>query len=62
MAQGAIRKPEKRICERCGRREIWDKERETWRVQRVDGKRRQGGPYCLHEWDINGTFAPFEYE
>ncbi|WP_340640817.1 HEWD family protein, partial [Halogeometricum borinquense] len=24
------------------------------------GERQVGSPYCIHEWDINGTFAPFE--
>jgi hypothetical protein len=27
-----LRTPEERECERCGRREIWDGDAETWRV------------------------------
>jgi hypothetical protein len=26
----------------------------------VDGERATGSPYCIHEWDIDGTFLPFE--
>ena len=50
-----IRRPTDRTCERCGRQERWDDEREAWCV---DGS--AGGTYCIHEWDINGTFLPFE--
>jgi hypothetical protein len=55
-----LRKPTERSCERCGREEEWDDDVEAWRVRRVDGDLRLGSPHCLHEWDIDGTFAPFE--
>jgi hypothetical protein len=55
-----LRKPSERTCERCGREEVWDETVEAWRVRRVDGDLRLGRPRCLHEWDIDGTFAPFE--
>jgi hypothetical protein len=54
-----LRKPTERVCERCDREEEWDEEAGTWRVRRVDGDLRVGAPRCLHEWDIDGTFAPF---
>ena len=50
--------PEERECERCGRRDVWDDDRETWVVATEDGERRIGDPYCLHEWDISGTYSP----
>jgi hypothetical protein len=54
-----LRKPQERTCERCGRRERWDEESFSWRVVRDDGDPRAGSVYCVHEWDIDGTFAPF---
>ncbi|MFB6091884.1 MAG: HEWD family protein [Haloquadratum sp.] len=55
-----LRTPSERTCERCGREEVWDEERETWRVAREAGEPVVGSPYCIHEWDINGSFVPFE--
>lgn len=49
-----LRKPEERTCEDCGRRERWDEDAGTWRATET------GSVYCLHEWDINGSFLPFE--
>jgi len=60
MHRGKLRKPEKRVCERCGRHEVWDEEAVSWRVREVDGDRKVGNLYCIHEWDINGAFVPFE--
>jgi hypothetical protein len=57
---GTLRTPEARICERCGRAERWDADAEGWRIRTEDGERLVGDPYCIHEWDINGTFSPFE--
>jgi len=54
-----LRTPDRRECERCGRQEVWDDESDTWRVHAEDGDRRVADPFCIHEWDINGTFAPF---
>ncbi len=48
-----IRRPEARACERCGRREEWAGG--TWRV------RETGDCFCVHEWDINGSFVPFRF-
>jgi hypothetical protein len=56
-----IRKPTERVCEQCGRTELWDDEACVWRVARDDaGERAAGNVYCIHEWDINGNFVPFE--
>jgi hypothetical protein len=60
MSNGTLRTPTKRTCERCGRVERWDQTKETWYVAETDGEKQVGSPYCIHEWDINGTFAPFE--
>ncbi|ESS05859.1 MAG: hypothetical protein A07HB70_01402 [uncultured archaeon A07HB70] len=51
-----LRAPTARVCERCGRREEWRDE--GWRVAVDDGEPVVGERFCLHEWDINGTFAP----
>jgi hypothetical protein len=60
MSKGELRRPTDRSCERCGRQERWDASAESWRIV-VDGERRlAGNVYCIHEWDINGRFAPFE--
>jgi len=56
-----LRSPSVRECERCGRKEEWDEDDETWRIATLEGDRRVGDPYCIHEWDINGKFAPFEW-
>ncbi len=48
-----ITPPTERVCERCGRTEEWNDAVEGWRI---DGD--AGRVYCLHEWDINGTFVP----
>ncbi len=48
-----IRHPNERACECCGRRERWDESATSWRVADDPGV-----PYCIHEWDINGSFLP----
>jgi len=57
-----IRKPTDRQCEDCGRQEVWNDTTSTWQVARDDddGERLAGRVYCIHEWDINGTFVPIE--
>ncbi len=55
-----LRRPTRRACERCGRVERWDDDAATWRVASEDGEKQVGSPFCIHEWDINGRFAPFE--
>lgn len=49
-----IRAPEERTCTECGRREVWDDEDEAWRV---DGD-AVGNVYCVHAWDVTGSFTP----
>ncbi len=49
-----LRRPSTRACERCGRAEEWDEAATTWRVEET------GRLFCVHEWDINGSFLPFE--
>lgn len=50
--------PTERICERCGRRDVWDDETEHWAIAMEDGERRVGDPNCIHEWDISGRHNP----
>ncbi|MFB6243582.1 MAG: HEWD family protein [Halobaculum sp.] len=50
-----VRHPSERSCERCGRRERWDSHEQRWRVED-----EVGVAYCIHEWDINGNFVPFD--
>ncbi|SEH46870.1 MULTISPECIES: HEWD family protein [Halopenitus] len=52
----ALRTPNERVCENCGRIERWDDDRESWRVEEA------GDTFCIHEWDINGDFLPFDDE
>ena len=52
----SLRHPTKRVCERCGRTERWDGTTESWQVD----DDAVGSIYCIHEWDINGSFVPFE--
>lgn len=53
-----IEPPTERECERCGRRDVWDAEKGTWRIVEDDGDKQAGSPYCLHEWDITGNYNP----
>ncbi len=50
-----INPPHERTCERCGRTDVWQPERNNWVV---DGD--VGDPYCLHDWDITGSYNPIE--
>jgi hypothetical protein len=52
--------PKTRTCERCGREDTWDDDRSTWAIREEDGEKLAGDPQCLHEWDINGAYNPFE--
>jgi len=56
----SLRTPEARACERCGREERWDDDAETWVIAGAEDELAVGNPHCIHEWDINGTFAPLE--
>ena len=57
-----LRTPTERTCERCGRIEVWDDDVGTWQLALDDAgdPRTVGSPYCIHEWDINGSFSPFD--
>ena len=50
-----VHPPDARACERCGRREVWSEERETWVATDEDTR---GNPHCVHVWDITGTYNP----
>ncbi|MCG1003340.1 MULTISPECIES: HEWD family protein [Halobacterium] len=50
-----IRAPKERTCTQCGRSERWDEETSNWRV---DGE--VGDVYCVHSWDVTGSFTPVE--
>ncbi len=52
-----LRKPTSRVCERCRRLESWDENQDCWQLAAAEDV---GDPHCIHEWDINGTFYPFE--
>jgi hypothetical protein len=54
-----IRTPGKRSCELCGRTEVWDEDAVAWRVPSGGDDPPVGSLYCIHEWDINGSFVPF---
>ena len=53
-----IEPPTERECERCGRKDVWDDDEGTWVIVESDGEKDAGSPYCLHEWDITGTYNP----
>ena len=50
-----ISPPRERVCELCGREERWDAGATGWRITG-----EPGNVYCIHEWDINGTYTPIE--
>jgi len=54
----ALRRPTDRTCERCGRAEQWNPKTDSWEI--ADDE--PGSIYCIHEWDINGRFMPFDDE
>lgn len=55
-----IQRPEERTCEKCGRVECWNDEEIVWEIAMTGGERAVGSVYCIHEWDINGTFVPID--
>lgn len=57
-SMGTLRTPESRTCERCGRKERWDDDEEVWKIVEEDGELQSGVHYCIHEWDITGSFTP----
>lgn len=46
--------PRERECELCGRRDVWNDTTENWHVEDA------GRTHCIHEWDISGTYNPFD--
>ncbi|MFC7028111.1 HEWD family protein [Halomicroarcula sp. GCM10025324] len=50
--------PRERVCERCGRHDVWDEGKSSWIIASAEGEKEFGSPYCLHEWDISGTYNP----
>jgi hypothetical protein len=52
MSEPELHPPEKRECERCGRRDRWDGAAGHWAVA------EEGDPFCIHEWDVTGTYNP----
>lgn len=48
--------PRERRCDLCGRRDVWDDEAKNWRIDDEGA----GRPHCVHEWDINGSYNPFD--
>lgn len=57
MPDVSLNPPEKRTCTQCGREDIWDAEIGDWTIREVDGEKRAGDRFCMHEWDITGTHA-----
>ena len=53
-----LRRPKKRTCERCRRVERWNDRTESWEIS----DDATGSIYCIHEWDINGQFVPYDRE
>jgi len=50
--------PTERVCERCGRKDVWSENQEKWVVASENSEKVAGTPHCLHEWDINGSYNP----
>lgn len=62
LTRTELKTPQRRECECCGRREVWD-DRGGWRIATENDEndtRAVGNPHCIHEWDIDGAFRPFE--
>ena len=57
-----INPPTERICERCGREDVWDEQKQTFVARTDNGASEPGNPHCLHEWDINGKYNPLQSE
>ena len=47
--------PAERECRHCGRRDVWDPDAVNWQIS---DETHAGDPFCIHEWDINGTYKP----
>lgn len=60
LARTELRTPQRRECEQCAREEAWNVNDGCWRIASEDGDRLTGNRHCIHEWDIDGTFRPYE--
>ena len=58
MSGVRLNPPMKRACVLCGREDRWDASAGEWRIVTVDGEKRAGNRYCMHEWDITGNHKP----
>ncbi|MDY6818835.1 MAG: HEWD family protein [Halobacteriales archaeon] len=56
MSEVDLVPPDRRTCVQCGREDVWNDG--EWEIRRQDGERVSGDPFCLHEWDINGSYNP----
>ncbi len=57
MGDARLNPPTERRCVRCGREDLWDEDVGDWTIRVVDGEKRAGDRFCLHEWDITGSHA-----
>ncbi|WP_435154320.1 HEWD family protein [Haladaptatus sp. DFWS20] len=48
-----LNRPDRRRCTQCGREDEWNESSHNWTIAGSEGR-----PFCLHEWDINGTHNP----
>jgi hypothetical protein len=55
MSDVSLKPPKRRTCIRCGREDVWDEDVNDWAVREIDGEKRSGDRFCLHEWDITGS-------
>jgi hypothetical protein len=60
MSDVDLNPPERRTCTRCGREDIWDEGVGGWTIRVIDGEKRSGDLFCMHEWDITGSHTPIE--
>ncbi len=58
MSDVTLSPPKQRTCTRCGREDVWEEEVSDWTIREVDGTKRSGDRFCMHEWDITGSHAP----
>lgn len=54
----AVTPPDRRVCVRCKRTETWSEQQRTWVVQSDEQDPNEGAQYCVHEWDITGSYNP----
>jgi len=58
MPEVRLNPPKRRTCTRCGREDVWDEAVGDWTIREVDGEKRSGDRFCMHEWDITGSHTP----